>query len=144
MGEAVKTERFLRPGFQSRVQSRKRNPKLRCSQEWLREVFDILAENAVDATDGLPLRRLMIKTRIENEQIEIAFIDNGEGIHKNILKSLFKERIKKRRTKGLGIGLLMTQAIVQAYDGDIKVLRAGPGNTTMVIYLPEQQRKARQ
>jgi len=140
----LKQKDFFAPDFKVEFKAEKRNPKLRCSQEWLREVFDILAENAVDATDGLPLRRLMIKTRIENEQIEIAFIDNGEGIHKNILKSLFKERIKKRRTKGLGIGLLMTQAIVQAYDGDIKVLRAGPGNTTMVIYLPEQQRKARQ
>jgi len=138
----LKQKDFHTPDFNVEFRPGKKNPKVRCSEDWLREVFDILAENAIDATDGLPLRRLLIKTRVENEQIEIAFIDNGEGIHKNILKNLFKERIKKRRTKGLGIGLLMTQAIVQAYDGDIKVLRAGPGNTTMVISLPGQQRKA--
>jgi signal transduction histidine kinase len=43
---------------------------------------------------------------------------------------------KPEDAKGLGIGLLIAQAIVQTYGGDIQLESTGPTGTTMAIRLP--------
>jgi signal transduction histidine kinase len=112
-------------------------PRVRCSPDWISRMLDILIDNAVDATEGMADRSLMIGTRIVGNQVEIAFTDTGPGVPQDIKHKLFRQRIDKSAdSKGLGVGLLIAQAIAQTYRGGARVGRTGPKGTTMIVRLP--------
>lgn len=131
----LKASDFYPTDFKVVIKSAPENPYVRCSPDWLTEVFDRLTENGILATEGLTPRRLRIATKIVEDWVEIAFSDTGKGMAEDVHKKLFKERIRKPGAKGLGVGLLMVQAIVQAYGGDIHAVPPGPHGTTMVVKL---------
>ncbi len=107
---------------------------VRASLEWLRRALDILIDNAVDATAGLPERKIVIGSRRHNKYAEISITDNGHGVPPDVLERLFHEPIKKPQgAKGQGIGLLLAQMIVQTYGGTISCRETGPAGTTMII-----------
>jgi GAF domain-containing protein/ActR/RegA family two-component response regulator len=110
---------------------------VRASPEWLRRALDILIDNAVEATTGLPERKIVIGSQRHDDYAEISIADNGRGISQDVLERLFREPIKKNQgTKGQGIGLLLAQMIVQTYRGTISCRDTGVAGTTMVISLP--------
>jgi GAF domain-containing protein len=110
---------------------------VRASPEWLRNTVDVLINNAVDAMANLPRRQVTIVTRQKEAQVEILVRDTGRGIRDEVKPKLFSEPIRKSKgAKGLGMGLLMAQAIVQTYSGEIRVESTGPTGTTMLICLP--------
>ena len=110
---------------------------VRASPEWLRRALDILIDNAVEATTGLPERKIVIGSQQRSNCAEISVADNGHGIPPDVLERLFREPIKKPQgAKGQGIGLLLAQMIVQTYGGTISCLATGSTGTTMVISLP--------
>ncbi len=110
---------------------------VRTGPEWLRRALDILIDNAVEATAGLPARQLKITTRRLQNEAEISISDNGKGIPPKIQERLFREPIKKPKgAKGLGMGLLFAQIIIQTYGGDIRRGSSGSAGTTMVVSLP--------
>jgi signal transduction histidine kinase len=110
---------------------------VRVSPEWLRRALDILIDNAVEATTGLPERKVVISGQRRGNCAEISIADNGHGIPPGVQERLFREPIKKPQgAKGQGIGLLLAQMIVQTYGGAISCRETGPTGTTMVISLP--------
>lgn len=110
---------------------------VRASIEWLRRAVDILVDNAVDATAGIDKRKIVISTRRTDRRAEILIRDNGRGITPEVQESLFREPIEKHKdAKGLGMGLLFAQMILQTYGGEIKLGETGAEGTTMIILLP--------
>jgi signal transduction histidine kinase len=110
---------------------------VRVSPEWLRRAFDVLVDNAVEALASCEVRKINIGTREVGGGVEIVVSDTGSGMPKEILPQLFQKPIEEPEgAKGLGMGLLMAQAIVQTYGGYIRVESTGPTGTTMVIWLP--------
>ncbi len=110
---------------------------VRASPEWLRRAFDILVDNAVNAVAGQEIQEVTIGTRSAGSDVEILVSDTGPGIPPEIQAKLGLEAIEKPEdAKGLGMGLLMAQTIVQTYGGEIRVESTGPTGTTMVIRLP--------
>ncbi|NJN53754.1 MAG: GAF domain-containing protein [Anaerolineae bacterium] len=90
------------------------------SAEWLRLALDLVVDNAIDAMKISSVQRLTIETSQNLGQVEIAIHDTGPGIPEALLPELFKGSLKKPRREGhLGRGLLMVQAIVQTYGGDV-------------------------
>jgi two-component system C4-dicarboxylate transport sensor histidine kinase DctB len=84
-----------------------------------------------------PSREMTIETSQQNNQLEIRISDTGKGIPEDIAPHLFHDQIEKSEgSKGLGMGLLMAQAIVQTYRGEIGVLSTSLKGTTMFIRLP--------
>jgi signal transduction histidine kinase len=55
----------------------------------------------------------------DKKEIELKVIDNGIGIHKDILPRLFDKFATKSDTGGTGIGLYISKEIVQAHGGKI-------------------------
>lgn len=110
---------------------------VRASSDWLRRAFDVLVDNAVDAVKDLSTKAISIATRSSEGYVEIVICDTGGGIPEDVMKKLFTGPIRKSlSSKGLGIGLLMAQAIVEAYGGSLLVERTSLDGTTMVIRLP--------
>ncbi len=100
---------------------------VRTSPEWLRRAFDILVDNAVNAVAGRPMRKITIGTRLKDGGAEIPVSDTGPGIPDEIRAKLGLEPIERPKgAKGLGMGLLMAQTIVQTYNGEIRVKSTGP------------------
>jgi signal transduction histidine kinase len=104
------------------------------SPEWLRRALDLLVDNAVEAMTESPTRQLEITTCLAGNDVEVIIRDVGKGIPPDIYPRLFQERIEN--SSGLGMGLLMVQAIVQTYGGDVRVKDTSPHGTTMVLSLP--------
>ncbi len=110
---------------------------VKISREWLRRAFDILVDNAIDAVAGREVRAVVIGTRPANEGTEIFVSDTGPGLPQEIQEKIGLEVIEKPEdAKGLGMGLLMAQTIVQTYSGALRVDTTGPMGTIMVIWLP--------
>lgn len=107
------------------------------SPEWLRTAFDSLLENAVRAVAYQSIRRITIRTQRIRKMAEVLISDTGPGIPEEIINKIGFDLIERPEdAKGLGIGLLMSQTIVQTYGGDIRVACTGSEGTTMVIALP--------
>jgi GAF domain-containing protein len=110
---------------------------VRVSPEWVRRSFDILVDNAVEAVADRPVRKITIGTRPARGGAEILVSDTGPGIPEEIRAKVGLALIQKPEdARGMGFGLLIAQAIVQVYGGQIRVGSAGPEGTTMVIRLP--------
>ncbi len=113
---------------------------VKVSPEWLRRAFDILVDNAVNAISQCNVRVIKIGTRRRLEYAQIFVADTGPGLPKEIEEKIGLDFIEKAEdARGLGMGLLMAQTIVQTYGGDIKVEKSGADGTTMVITLPLDQ-----
>lgn len=111
------------------------------SPEWVRRALDILVDNAVEAMIDSPERQLGIATRLVRDRVEIAINDTGKGIPPDVYPKLFKERIDRLEGgETLGMGLLMVQAIMETYGGDVRVENTGAHGTTVAISLPVAQR----
>ncbi|MEJ2735585.1 MAG: GAF domain-containing protein [Anaerolineae bacterium] len=116
---------------------------VRTSPDWLRRAFDILVDNAVEAMAGCQTKRLSVSTRAVAGGIEVAVKDTGTGIPEDVLLRLFRSAVPKPKgAKGLGVGLLMADTIVQTYGGKIRIGSSGRSGTTMIIWLPIERGEA--
>ena len=83
----------------------------------------------------------IVGQNVENG-IEIKVIDNGIGIEAQYLEKIFEKFVQidnsySRATGGVGLGLAISRAIVEAHGGKIKAESKGIGwGTTIVIDLP--------
>lgn len=89
-----------------------------------------LVHNAIKYS--APRGQVTIRAREYRGGIEIAIADNGQGIPKEKLSTLFKRfsRLSEHRAiDGSGIGLYVSQALTKAHGGVIRVRsRAGEGS----------------
>lgn len=110
---------------------------VKISREWLRRAFDILVDNAVDAVTQRDRREVVIGTQAANAGVEIFIADTGPGLSPQVQEKIGLEVIEKPEdARGLGMGLLMAQTIVQTYGGQLQVGSTGPTGTVMIIWLP--------
>lgn len=110
---------------------------VRISHAWLRELCDILINNAIAAVQRTRDRRITIGLARLDGQVQITVCDTGRGIPKKIQRLLFKRQIDKAQgERGMGIGLLLAQTIAQMYGGNIVLEHTSPHGTTMAVVLP--------
>jgi PAS domain S-box-containing protein len=113
------------------------NLGVRVSSEWLRRALDILIDNAVEAMSDSPVKRLTVSTRQVKDRAEIQISDTGRGIEPGVREKILKQPIyKPGDTKGFGIGLLIVQAIVETYKGEIRLDPPMPSGASFTIYFP--------
>ena len=85
---------------------------------------------------------ITLSLRAEEETVAIAVADNGDGIAPENISRVFDRfyRVDKNRTRdsgGVGLGLAIAKALVEAHDGKIDVSSAGVGQgSTFTIRLP--------
>ena len=98
------------------------NVSLLCDRDWLSEAIDNIVKNALDHTNkGDAIR---IEWRALPSAVQIVVRDNGCGIHPEDLYHIFKRFYRSRfskDTQGIGLGLPLAKAIIEAHDGAIEV-----------------------
>ncbi len=103
----------------------------------LRQAFANLADNAIKY--GNPGQTITIKANREGENCLVEFTDMGLGISEQDLPRIW-ERLyrgdKSRNKRGLGLGLSLVQAIINAHQGTITAQSRLGGGSTFRIRLP--------
>lgn len=110
-----------------------------CDRDWLSEAIDNIVKNAFDHTESGATIRVAWKELPSGVQIVIT--DNGCGIHPEDIHHIFKRFYRSRFSKdkqGIGLGLPLAKAIVEAHNGTIEVdSELGIGTTfTMNFLIP--------
>ena len=105
----------------------------------LMRAFTNLIQNAIRYTP--PGGAIHIKTRRINEQIQVVVRDTGAGIAKENLEKIFErfwraDRARNYNDGGSGLGLSITQAIVQSHRGRIEVTSTPGSGSCFTIVLP--------
>lgn len=93
-----------------------------CDRDWLSEAIGNMIKNALDHTESGDTIRIQWRTLPSAIQITVA--DNGCGIHPEDLHHIFKRFYRSRfskDTKGIGLGLPLAKAIIEAHGGMIEV-----------------------
>ena len=75
--------------------------------------------NAVEAS--LDESRVLVAVSFSNNVFEIRVVDTGRGMSKETLEVLF-EPFSSTKGSGMGLGLWLTQAIIELHDGEIEVM----------------------
>lgn len=113
-------------------------PMIPCDHARLRQVFlNILNNAAKHGGDG---KRIDASMTYENEDVVVRIRDYGHGIPADELP-LVKNKFYKGSSKvrGTGIGLAISDEIVQMHGGTLELSNAHGGGTLVTIRLPSAQ-----
>jgi len=110
------------------------------SVEMEQVVFN-LVRNAIEATgDKDGTGRVSIRLRQEEDQTVLEVADNGPGVAEELRPRLFTP-FTTTRVDGTGLGLALSQRLVERAGGDIALIDGGPGATFRVV-LPRSRKFA--
>jgi PAS domain S-box-containing protein len=94
-----------------------------------------LIRNAMEAMETGPDKDLTIVTTRDATQIEVDIIDTGAGISPQMWDNLF-EPFATTKSSGMGIGLSISRAIIEAHHGRIWASPNPEGGTVFSFTLP--------
>ncbi|TLD40264.1 MAG: Signal transduction histidine kinase [Candidatus Jettenia ecosi] len=108
-------------------------PKIIMDSTQMKQVFLNIIKNAVESMpDG---GMLTVETMTEGKYIKINIIDRGKGMNAKTMKNIFTPFFTTKMD-GTGVGLAVSQKIVDDHGGYIKVNSSLSEGTTFSIYLP--------
>lgn len=111
-----------------------------CDRVWMTEALDNLVKNALDHTKKGDSIRIVWKQYPGFLQIRIE--DNGSGIHPEDFYHIFKRFYRSQfsqDTQGVGLGLPLAKAILEAHGASIRVeSELGAGTVFIIEFLAQQ------
>ncbi|HHL3493927.1 TPA: ATP-binding protein [Legionella pneumophila] len=113
--------------------------KVRLDQNQMRQVFINLINNAFQAMLEAQINQptLLIKIEGIDSEVMVSIIDNGPGIHQDVIDNLFTPCYSTKEY-GFGLGLILCRKIIEAHGGKFRIERNSRGGTTCSIRLPKQ------
>lgn len=107
-----------------------------CDHDWMIEAISNIVKNALDHTKAGGQVRIEWKQFAGLTQITIK--DTGNGIHPEDIHHIFKRFYRSRfsqDTQGIGLGLPLAKAIIEAHEGTITVDSIlGQGSTFTMVF----------
>lgn len=103
----------------------------------LRQALANLVDNAIKYTP--PGGRVEVRASSDHQTIDIRVTDTGSGIAQTDLPRIFDRLYRgdqSRATRGLGLGLSLVRAYVEAQGGKVTVTSAPAAGSTFTITLP--------
>jgi PAS domain S-box-containing protein len=108
----------------------------------LRQILANLISNAVEASGAggrLIVRASAVGTNGHARGIRVTIADDGRGIPQQQLKQIFEPFFTTKKDSGTGLGLWLTQTLVQKHQGHIHVKSRNQGaktGTVFSVFLP--------
>lgn len=139
MMESVRRRFWFRAGQEEKriILTGDETVTLPCDRGWLTEAVDNIVKNALDHTDKGGIIR--IEWKLSASVVRIVIRDNGCGIHPEDIYYIFKRFYRSRYsqdTQGIGLGLALAKAIIEAHGGTVKVdSDLGRGTTFVIDFL---------
>ncbi len=113
-------------------------PKIYGDRKYLKELFDNLLENAIEAMPGGG--KLTVRFRVENNFLVVDISDTGCGIPKEKLDDIY-DPFYTSKMSGIGIGLAKVYMIVEEHHGFISVNSVEGKGTTFTLRFPLERRQ---
>ena len=123
-------------------------PKINADPDRLEQVFINLLLNARDAIEerwgpndmGHAIKKIILKTRRDDNTIICEVCDTGRGVPQAISDKIFEPFFTTKEVgKGTGLGLSISYGIVQDCGGSIKVVPNKPEGACFVLKFPLQE-----
>ncbi len=105
----------------------------------IRQVFANLLDNALKYTPRGG--RIVLSAQREDGWTSVGFRDNGMGIAENDLPHIWDRLYrgdKSRSEHGLGLGLSLVKAIVEAHGGRVEVRSKPHEGSEFIVFLPSR------
>ncbi len=110
-------------------------PEIQLVPDAMQQVFVNLVLNAIDAMPEGGKLCVSILCSDAPPAVSIRFTDNGVGIPPEVIGHVFNP-FYTTKTEGLGMGLFISQSIVQQHGGQIDVHSQVGVGTTFTVWLP--------
>lgn len=95
-----------------------------------------LVSNAIDACEKEGAAVTLHTKTSDSEYIVVEIEDQGTGMDKETLQSIFQPFFSQKGSKGTGLGLPVTQKIIQEHEGRIEVDSVLNKGSKFTFYLP--------
>jgi signal transduction histidine kinase len=104
-------------------------PTLMFDPEAMHRAILNVVTNAIDACNDLERGRVEVSTQYSNAErmARVEVVDNGSGIEKDDLEKIFAVFVSRKGGRGTGLGLPVSQKILQEHGGRIRV-ESQPGS----------------
>jgi PAS domain S-box-containing protein len=119
-------------------------PNIMAEHNRLEQVLINLVSNAIDAMDEKSsqpdtqdsLKRLSIKSFVENDRVMIYVTDTGTGMSEEVKNKIFEPFFTTKKVgKGTGLGVSISYGIVKDYNGSIEIdSEIGKGTTFKLTF----------
>jgi signal transduction histidine kinase len=117
-------------------------PRVTVDPKAMRQALINLLTNAVKFSPHGA--EVTIHAELESTGVALSVIDRGLGIKAEDLPRIFEpfwqnEAYRRQTREGIGLGLAITQRLIQAHDGTIEVQSREGEGTTVTIHLPAKR-----
>jgi signal transduction histidine kinase len=120
-------------GLKIRLDLSEHLPMIQADASLLKQVFLNLIKNAAEACG--PGGELVVRTESASPWIRVNFSDNGPGIPLDSLPHIFEPFYTTKAT-GMGVGLTISQRMIEAHRGRIEARNGDSGGAQFTILLP--------
>ena len=119
-------------------------PKTAIDRIEIQQVLVNLIRNALEAMDNRPAgeRHLGLVAWPEDGYVRVSVTDTGGGVDPAILGKLFHP-FQSTKTSGLGLGLSISQSLIEAHGGRVGAGPHPPGGATFYFDIPAAADTAR-
>jgi two-component system, NtrC family, sensor kinase len=112
-------------------------PRVQCDPGQIEQVVLALSMNALDAMPHGGNLWVTSRLRGDSRGVEIEVQDDGSGIPDDILPQIFEPFLTtKDNAKSVGLGLAVSQNIIERHSGKIEVQSKLGKGTTFTMTLP--------
>ncbi|MEQ9497553.1 MAG: HAMP domain-containing sensor histidine kinase [Deltaproteobacteria bacterium] len=98
----------------------------------LRQVVDNLIANAVDACPEGPVR---VRVESAGNGARVSVVDAGPGVPQGVADRVF-DPFFTTKADGTGLGLAISRAIVEAHEGELRLVDGAAHGATFELHLP--------
>jgi signal transduction histidine kinase len=124
-------------GIQLHLEFRHDVPEIYCDAAQIEQVLLALVMNAIDAMPRGGNLWLSGSAKPDRDEFVLEVRDDGPGIPSDILPQIFEPFLTTKETgKGVGLGLAISQSIVERHRGRIEVETEPGRGTTFRVTLP--------
>lgn len=128
---------FLKYGITFSLNMHSHQNIILANENKLKQVFINIIKNAIDAIDIHDVQGVIDLSihRDAHNTIHISIFDNGIGMSENLLTRVF-EPFYTTKADGTGLGMIITNKIIQDHGGKIEIDSKVNSGTTIHIKLP--------
>jgi signal transduction histidine kinase len=97
--------------------------------------------NACQAARGTGRKAsVLITLEVQEKQMTVSIMDNGDGVPERIRGSLFEPFVSEGKQKGTGLGLTLAHCIAADHGGEVVLLSSRPGETIFQLKVARELR----